>query len=92
MGNDKDQKKGVSRRDLLTFWRRPLAEALKPAPAPAPFESPATFPLVHHLTPGVPPLRPPGTMNELLLVEYCVRCGKCAEACPAQAIFPLDAA
>jgi ferredoxin-type protein NapG len=30
-------------------------------------------------------------LQELLLVEYCQRCGKCVEACPADAIFPLDA-
>lgn len=70
--------KGVSRRDLLTFWRRPIAELRKP-PAPAP-------------SPGAvrpPPLRPPGMMSEELLVNSCIRCGRCVEACPADAIFPL---
>jgi len=68
--------KGVSRRELLTFWRRPLEELSKPPPKPAP---------------RPPPLRPPGMMHELMLVDACIRCGKCAEVCPAEAIHPLDA-
>ncbi len=35
------------------------------------------------------PLRPPGMLHEQLLVEACIRCGKCVEVCPANAIFPL---
>ena len=69
--------KGVSRRELLTFWRRPLEELAKPLePAPPPPKRP-------------PPLRPPGMMHELMLVNTCIRCGKCMEACPASAIQPL---
>src|SRR5438874_11792275 len=48
--------KGVSRRELLTFWRRPLTELREPAPAP-----PAVT--------RAPPLRPPGMLQEQLLVE-----------------------
>lgn len=29
-------------------------------------------------------------MQEYILREACTRCGKCVEACPADAIFPLD--
>jgi ferredoxin-type protein NapG len=68
-----DDKKGVSRRELLTFWRKPLRD--EPPPR-------ATRP---------PPLRPPGLMHELILVNSCIRCGKCVEICPAEAIFPLSA-
>ena len=76
-----DDKKGVSRRELLTFWRRPLAEATKAvseavAPEPRPAARQA-------------PLRPPGMMHELMLRNTCMRCGKCVEVCPAKAIFPL---
>jgi ferredoxin-type protein NapG len=67
--------KGVSRRELLTFWRRPLEELKEKPKPPAP-----TRP---------PPLRPPGTMHEMLLVNTCIRCGKCVEICPAEAILPL---
>lgn len=80
-GEGKDPK-GVSRRELLTFWRKPLESAvktMKPAAAP---EAPAYRP---------PPLRPPGMLHELLLAKHCLRCGKCVEACPADAIFPLGA-
>ena len=34
-------------------------------------------------------LRPPGAIAESALVEACVRCGACVEACPADAIFAL---
>jgi ferredoxin-type protein NapG len=75
-----DDPKGVSRRELLTFWRKPLKElAEKPRP-PAPVAP--TRP---------PPLRPPGLMHELILVNSCIRCGKCVEVCPANAIAPLGA-
>jgi ferredoxin-type protein NapG len=30
-------------------------------------------------------------LQELLLIHHCIRCGKCVDACPADAIFPLDA-
>src|SRR5207302_4485933 len=38
-----------------------------------------------------PPLRPPGLMHELILVNTCTHCGNCVAACPAEAIFPLSA-
>jgi ferredoxin len=86
--------KGVSRRDLLTFWRRPLETAvssLKPLPAAtaAPGSSQSPQPPQSIVRP--PPLRPPGMLHELLLQKHCLRCGKCVEACPADAIFPLGA-
>lgn len=71
--------KGVSRRDLLTFWRRPLAEAVRPSAAAQPTPEPSL----------PAPLRPPGMMHEDLLRALCTRCGKCVEACPADAIVPL---
>jgi ferredoxin-type protein NapG len=74
--------KGVSRRELLTFWRRPLETAVKTIKPPPPFEAPKLRP---------PPLRPPGVLHELLLQKHCIRCGKCVEVCPADAIFPLGA-
>jgi ferredoxin-type protein NapG len=74
--------KGVSRRELLTFWRRPLETAVRTVKPPPPVEMPPLRP---------PPLRPPGMLHELLLQKHCLRCGKCVEACPADAIFPLDA-
>jgi MauM/NapG family ferredoxin protein len=77
MGKDPKDPKGVSRRELLTFWRKPLEElSRKPAPAPPPALRP-------------PPLRPPGMMHELMLVNSCIKCGKCVEICPADAIHPL---
>jgi ferredoxin-type protein NapG len=78
----KEPKGGVSRRELLTFWRRPLEQAVKTVRPPPPLQAPPSRP---------PPLRPPGMLHELLLVKHCVRCGKCVEECPADAIFPLGA-
>lgn len=74
-------KGGVSRRELLTFWRRPLETAVKATKAPPKVEFPAQ--------PKAWPLRPPGMLHELLLQKHCIRCGKCVEECPADAIFPL---
>ena len=81
MSKDKDPK-GVSRRELLTFWRRPLETAVKTMKPPPPLALPIVRP---------PPLRPPGMLHELLLQKHCIRCGKCVEECPADAIFPLGA-
>jgi ferredoxin-type protein NapG len=78
----KDGKGGVSRRELLTFWRRPLEQAVNTARQPSAPTVPVSRP---------PPLRPPGMLHELLLQKHCIRCGKCVEVCPADAIFPLDA-
>jgi ferredoxin-type protein NapG len=81
MSKEKDPK-GVSRRELLTFWRRPLETAVKKMKPPPPLEMPIVRP---------PPLRPPGVLHELLLQKHCTHCGLCVEACPADAIFPLGA-
>jgi ferredoxin-type protein NapG len=97
-------KNKISRRDLLTFWRR---EPPAPAPAPVvPVPAPVAAPVVEELgwdrpwprdrVPGpsqgrLLPLRPPGTMHEYILRDACTRCGKCVEVCPADAILPLDA-
>lgn len=35
------------------------------------------------------PLRPPGAIDELRLIDTCQRCGACVDVCPADAIFPL---
>jgi ferredoxin-type protein NapG len=70
--------KGVSRRELLTFWRRPLKE-LSETVIPVPPEK------------RPPPLRPPGMMHELMLVNTCTKCGLCVQECPAHAIKPLGA-
>ncbi len=37
-------------------------------------------------------LRPPGAMEEDRFLTTCLRCGKCADACPADAIFLLSSA
>jgi len=34
-------------------------------------------------------LRPPGAIQEPLLIETCYRCGVCVEVCPMDAIHPL---
>ena len=78
----KDGKDGVSRRELLTFWRRPLETAVRTIKPPPPPSLPMVRP---------PPLRPPGVLHELLLQKHCIRCGKCVEVCPADALFPLGA-
>lgn len=78
--------KGVSRRELLTFWRRSLQE-LDEIRAPT-IQPPAP-------TMSAPqgwPLRPPGTTSERHLLDTCVRCGQCVAACPAQCIVPLPPA
>ena len=35
-----------------------------------------------------PPLRPPGSLNEGNFTGVCVRCGNCAQVCPAHVIRP----
>jgi ferredoxin-type protein NapG len=80
--DDDDERKGVSRRQLLTFWRQPLTQAIKVTQAPPPLERPMVRP---------PPLRPPGMLHEQMLMKHCAHCGKCVAACPAQAIAPLGA-
>lgn len=68
--------KGVSRRELLTFWRKPLEELSRPQPKAEPVQR-------------KPPLRPPGMLHELMLQQACTRCWKCVNVCPAHAIKPL---
>ena len=77
-----DEKKGVSRRDLLTFWRKPLETVARTVRPPEPLPQPIRRP---------PPLRPPGMLQELLLVKHCAHCNLCVQACPADAIFSLGA-
>lgn len=77
--------KSVSRRELLTFWRKPLQQLKEDVVPTKPAPPPATVPT------RPPPLRPPGMMHEIMLQNACIRCGKCVEACPADAITPLDA-
>jgi MauM/NapG family ferredoxin protein len=92
--------KKLSRRELFTFWRRENNDASDTLPHdPAPLaEEPqdGSRPWPRDRIPGpsygrLLPLRPPGNMQEYILREACTRCGKCVEACPAHAIFPLDA-
>ncbi len=37
------------------------------------------------------PLRPPGALREAEFLSRCIRCMRCADACPNNAILPLDA-
>ena len=67
------------------FFRRSLAELLRPA---------AAFIEAH--VPGLAsvstarPLRPPGALAEPSFLEACYRCGSCADHCPANAISLLQ--
>jgi MauM/NapG family ferredoxin protein len=36
------------------------------------------------------PLRPPGALSEATFLSRCIRCLRCVDACPNQAIIPLD--
>ena len=94
------EEKKMSRRALLTFWRKPEASgptqgppAPNPAPPSGPFETDRLWPRDRVPGPSLGrrlPLRPPGNMHEYLLREACTRCGLCIDACPADAIFRLD--
>jgi len=41
---------------------------------------------------ALPPLRPPGSLEERRFTGVCVRCGNCAQACPANIIQPDSSA
>jgi ferredoxin-type protein NapG len=91
----------LSRRGLLTLWRRrPRAKlssaspkienaASLPAPRTSYFASPApeAFPCGAELTSVV---RPPGALPEDQFLNVCQRCGKCTDACPVHAITPFS--
>ncbi len=81
---------GLSRRELLSFWRRAPDSAASPPPALSAPRAPAPAPLPPP-QPVREPLRPPGAIFEDLFVDKCTRCGKCVEVCPRGAIFPLGA-
>jgi MauM/NapG family ferredoxin protein len=87
-----DKRKGMSRRDLLTFWRRASEpEPVRPSAPPQP-EDEWPRDRVHGPSFGRRlPLRPPGNMQEYILRDACTRCGNCVEACPADAIYSLGA-
>jgi MauM/NapG family ferredoxin protein len=85
-------KSKMSRRDLLLFWRKKEAPAAAVPPPTPTLEDPWPRDRIPGSSYGRRlPLRPPGTMQEYLLREACTRCGKCVEACPADAIYPLGA-
>lgn len=39
---------------------------------------------------GAAPIRPPGALDEEEFLSRCIRCQKCADACPNNAILPMD--
>lgn len=39
---------------------------------------------------GLPPLRPPGALDESEFLSRCIRCLRCVDACPNNAILSLD--
>jgi MauM/NapG family ferredoxin protein len=43
------------------------------------------------LSPRDVPVRPPGAVAESAFLSRCIRCLRCAEACPNNAIVPLEA-
>ena len=71
----------LTRRGLLTIWKRPEPER-KPVSSPRPAAS------ARPKTPRAPEiaLRPPGALPEQEFLDTCRHCGKCVEACPVQAI------
>ena len=78
MGNAKDNLP-PSRRG---FFREAMKGLLKPALAA--LES--RLGLKAKDEPAGTPLRPPGAVEGIVFEQLCDRCGRCAQACPAQAI------
>ena len=50
----------------------------------------AMGPFAGRVEAGARPLRPPGALDEDAFLSACIRCHRCIDACPNQAILPLD--
>ncbi len=73
---------GVGSSQRRAFFREALVRVVGPL---------ADYMEQHGALPvGRPWLRPPGAIEESRFLTACYRCGACVEACPAEAIFPLD--
>ncbi len=86
--------RALTRRGLLTLWKRPeTGRPLDLSPlAPAARLSYSLDPAARSKPrprPETPPLRPPGALPEPDFLDVCRQCGKCVEACPVQAIRPV---
>ena len=76
--------------DRRGFFRHSLAAAI--GPLASLFEKRldqvrASFEAVQRATPTQLLMRPPGAIRESEFLRTCQSCGKCAEVCPARAIF-----
>jgi MauM/NapG family ferredoxin protein len=74
----------LTRRELLNWWRQPLARIAEKTTAVRP-PVPAREALPEFL-------RPPGAAPEPTFLDRCDRCGDCREACPYDVILPLGPA
>ena len=64
--------------DRRGFFRKSLVQLLRPLAGYV--EQRVTLPDVRYV------LRPPGALSETPFLERCMRCGNCADVCPADAI------